>query len=80
MDHCGCQELNSGPLEKQYMLLTTEPSLQAAPKILSHNGDTRDTELQYAAQTGPQKSLVQAGNLYPVRSQKMLPSVEGMSI
>ena len=25
---CGCQELNSGPLEGQAMLLTTEPSLQ----------------------------------------------------
>ena len=25
---CGCWELNSGPLEKQAMLLTTEPSLQ----------------------------------------------------
>jgi hypothetical protein len=25
---CGCQELNSGPLEEQSVLLTTEPSLQ----------------------------------------------------
>ena len=25
---CGCQELNSGPLEEQAMLLTAEPSLQ----------------------------------------------------
>ena len=25
---CGCWELNSGPLEEQAMLLTTEPSLQ----------------------------------------------------
>jgi hypothetical protein len=25
---CGCWELNSGPLEKQSVLLTTEPSLQ----------------------------------------------------
>ena len=24
---CGCWELNSGPLEKQAMLLTSEPSL-----------------------------------------------------
>ena len=24
----GCRELNSGPLEEQAMLLTTEPSLQ----------------------------------------------------
>ena len=25
---CGCWELNSGPLEEQAMLLTSEPSLQ----------------------------------------------------
>ena len=25
---CGCMELNSGPLEQQAMLLTSEPSLQ----------------------------------------------------
>ena len=25
---CGCRELNSGPLEEQAMLLTTEPSPQ----------------------------------------------------
>jgi hypothetical protein len=25
---CGCWELNSGPLEEQSVLLTTEPSLQ----------------------------------------------------
>ena len=25
---CGCWKLNSGPLEEQAMLLTTEPSLQ----------------------------------------------------
>ena len=25
---CGCRELNSGPLEEQAMLLTSEPSLQ----------------------------------------------------
>jgi hypothetical protein len=24
---CGCRELNSGPLEEQSVLLTTEPSL-----------------------------------------------------
>ena len=24
---CGCRELNSGPLEEQAMLLTSEPSL-----------------------------------------------------
>ena len=29
---CDCWELNSGPLEEQAMLLTTEPSLQP-PKI-----------------------------------------------
>ena len=29
---CGCRELNSGPLEEQAMLLTTEPSLQ--PKFI----------------------------------------------
>ena len=28
----GCRELNSGPLEKQLVLVTTEPSLQ--PKIV----------------------------------------------
>jgi hypothetical protein len=27
---CGCWELNSGPLEEQPMLLTTEPSLPSA--------------------------------------------------
>ena len=30
---CGCWEWNSGPLEEQPVLLTSEPSLQ--PKILS---------------------------------------------
>jgi len=28
---CGCWELNSGPLEEQPVLLTTEPSLQPCP-------------------------------------------------
>ena len=28
---CGCWELNSGPLEEQSVLLTTEPSLQPRP-------------------------------------------------
>ena len=28
---CGCWELNSGPLEEQSVLLTTEPSLQLHP-------------------------------------------------
>jgi hypothetical protein len=30
---CGCSELNSGPLEKQPVLLTSEPSLQALVMI-----------------------------------------------
>jgi hypothetical protein len=30
---CGCWELNSGPLEEQSVLLTTEPSLQAPTLI-----------------------------------------------
>ena len=33
---CGCQKLNSGPLEEQAMLLTTEPSLQ--PWVYFLNG------------------------------------------
>ena len=28
---CGCWKLNSGPLEEQGVLLTTEPSLQPPP-------------------------------------------------
>jgi len=31
---CGCWELNSGPLEEQSLLLTTEPSLQPPVHIL----------------------------------------------
>jgi len=31
---CGCWELNSGPLEEQSMLLTTEPSLQPLNAVL----------------------------------------------
>ena len=31
---CGCWELNSGPLEEQAMLLTSEPSLQPSQPIL----------------------------------------------
>ena len=31
---CGCWELNSGPLEEQAMLLTSEPSLQPSPLLL----------------------------------------------
>ena len=34
---CGCWELNSGPLEEQAMLLTTEPSLQPSTFSLSAN-------------------------------------------
>ena len=30
---CGCWELNSGPMEEQAMLLTSEPSLQPLAKI-----------------------------------------------
>jgi len=30
---CGCWELNSGPLEEQPVLLTTEPSLQPLPSF-----------------------------------------------
>jgi hypothetical protein len=32
---CGCWELNSGPLEEQPVLLTTQPSLQPLPKFLT---------------------------------------------
>jgi hypothetical protein len=32
---CGCWELNSGPLEEQSVLLTTEPSLQPTILILN---------------------------------------------
>ena len=32
---CGCWELNSGPLEEQPVLLTTEPSLQSQDVIFS---------------------------------------------
>jgi hypothetical protein len=32
---CGCWELNSGPLEEQTVLLTTEPSLQ--PQVHTSN-------------------------------------------
>ena len=31
---CGCWELNSGPLEEQAVLLTTESSLQLQAKFL----------------------------------------------
>jgi hypothetical protein len=30
---CGCWKLNSGPLEEQSVLLTTEPSLQPEPSL-----------------------------------------------
>ena len=32
---CGCWELNSGPLEEQPVLLTTEPSLQTKKQFKS---------------------------------------------
>jgi hypothetical protein len=31
---CGCWELNSGPLEEQSVLLTTEPSLQPPKEVI----------------------------------------------
>ena len=31
---CGCWDLNSGPLEEQSVLLTTEPSLQPLPVFM----------------------------------------------
>ena len=34
---CGCWELNSGPLEEQTMLLTTESSLQPIPLLFKAN-------------------------------------------
>ena len=33
---CGCWELNSGPLEEQSVLLTTEPSLQPRTVLLNY--------------------------------------------
>jgi hypothetical protein len=38
---CGCWELNSGPLEEQSVLLTTEPSIQPKKVIFKeqHRGD-----------------------------------------
>jgi len=33
---CGCWELNSGPLEEQSVLLTTEPALQPRNDFLIH--------------------------------------------
>ena len=48
---CGCWELNSGPLEEQAMLLTTEPSLQ--PQL-----DSLDTQRLYS---------VWIGNLQPLQ-------------
>ena len=33
---CGCWELNSGPLEEQSVLLTTEPSLQPCCPFFEH--------------------------------------------
>jgi hypothetical protein len=33
---CGCWDLNSGPLEEHWVLLTTEPSLQPPPPTFPH--------------------------------------------
>ena len=35
---CGCWDLNSGPLEEQSVLLTTEPSLQPRRSVLKPSG------------------------------------------
>ena len=42
---CECWELNSGPLEEQSVLLTTEPFLQ--PKIFSFQISTFETRSQH---------------------------------
>ena len=38
---CGCWDLNSGPLEEQSVLLTTEPSLQPLNAVFYSNQDPR---------------------------------------
>ena len=40
---CGCWELNSGPPEKQSVLLTSEPSLQP-PSVLHLAGNRKSTD------------------------------------
>jgi hypothetical protein len=40
---CGCWDLNSGPLEEQSVLLTTEPSLQPHPPELDSKTRVGDT-------------------------------------
>ena len=40
---CGCWELNSGPLEEQAMLLTSEPSLQPSICFLEIKYNTVDS-------------------------------------
>ena len=42
---CGCWELNSGPLEEQSVLLTTEPSLQFPETLFSQPSVTRSDSL-----------------------------------
>jgi hypothetical protein len=49
---CDCWELNSGPLEEQPMLLTTEPSLQSIC-ILFNMGTGKPNLGVYAASTLP---------------------------
>ena len=39
---CGCWELNSGPLEEQSMLLTSEPSLQPLQTVFISNSKLRE--------------------------------------
>ena len=41
----GCQELNSGPLEEQAMLLTTEPSLQPSNGFFNLKTKNKKPEL-----------------------------------
>ena len=43
---CGCWELNSGPLEEQSVLLTTEPSLQPPEMIFSEKIFVSSTALK----------------------------------
>jgi hypothetical protein len=38
---CGCWELNSGPLQEQSLLLTTEPSLQPCKRLWDSGTDVR---------------------------------------
>ena len=47
---CGCWELNSGPLEEQAMLLTTEPSLQPPRDIFTWVLGVRPAWIDQAAE------------------------------